>query len=158
MPVIESAPAREPAQTTLSTIGDLSIAVADACQPPRRVGGTRVLAALLFCIFVYGLFGVAFASFTVRGRAVAPLFLSIGCGGLFWLWRRAVSRAGAAAAQLSATRSALERLAHEASNASNVIRANLIGYELEREYADRHLREVQAAVERLCRMMKASER
>lgn len=151
---------REPAQVTLSTIGDLSIAVGDSVRRPAGMGRLPVAATIIVSAAVY-LLSVAIAArlnLASGVRWTAPLFPSLCASVLFALWRSSAARARSRETELSASRKALDRLAYEASNATNAIRANLIGCQMEADgvYVDAHLREVRAAVERLCRSMQES--
>jgi len=153
-------PHREVAQVTLSTIGDVSLAVADSVTWDRRRSWPSLLAALLCFGLVYLVSVVTATALGLRshGTWYALLFPAVCASVFFGLWRSSARRLRSRESQLSASRSALDRLAYEASNATNTIRANLVGYEMERgdDRAEAHLREVRSAVERLCRSMQES--
>ncbi len=153
-------PHREVAQVTLSTIGDVSLAVADSVAWDRRRARPPLLATLLCFAAVYLLSALIATALGLRFHRAwyATLFPAICASVFFGLWRASVKRLRIRESQLSASRNAMDHLAYEASNAANSIRANLVGYEMERESGngEAHLREVRSAVERLCRSMRES--
>ena len=155
-----AAPRREPAQVTLSTIGDVSLAVADSVAGERPRFWPALAASLLCFALVLLVSGVTSAALGLRSQGAwyALVFPAI-CAALFFgLWRRSARRLRCRESELFASRRALDHLAYEASNATNSIRANLVGYEMERGSGngEAHLREISSAVERLCRCMQES--
>lgn len=155
---------RQPAQVTLSTIGDVSIAVADAVQSRSATPSTRLLPAVV-C------FGLAYAGFALLllGLAdlrhqelllVAPLLPALLVALFFLLWQRAAARARAREAELKTARKQLESLAYEASNTANALRANLLGVRTADPPANAalHLREIETVLARIEAFLRRSGR
>lgn len=152
---------REPAQVTLSTIGDVSLAVSDSMRRPNTAGGMSLLVASATAAAAIYLLSVLLAAMLGVASPIrwwAPLFPSACAAAVLFLWQRAKAQARAHERELAGSRKAIERLAYEASNAANAIRANLIGHEMDPEgpNASAHVKEIGAAVERLCESMQRS--
>jgi hypothetical protein len=147
---------RDVAQVTLSTIGDVSMAAGRAIgrvsEAPRT---TRWLPVLGFFLLLY-LASCAVALYTLQAapwmRAfLAPLFPVLVASVAFWLRQRWKFRARAWRFESSGLHDALGSLGHEAINAVNAIRANLIAFRLAHREAvsPEHLEEIELATKRI---------
>jgi hypothetical protein len=147
-------PAREPAQRTLSAIGDVGVAVSGRLAQAPRVRGRSWLALFVFTAAVYGL--ALGAGWLVGLRdtlalAYLPLVTTLPAFAAFWLYQQWKERARRRQAELKATEQALETVAYESANAANAIRANLLGMHSALSDAARaaHLEEIKLAARRI---------
>ena len=147
-------PAREPAQRTLSAIGDVGVAVSDRLAQARPARHRSWIALLAFTLLVYGL--TVFAGWLVGLRdslalAYLPLASTLPAFAAFWFYQQWKLRAREREASLKATEKALETVAYESANAANAIRANLLGMCSAQDEAARaaHLEEIKLAARRI---------
>jgi hypothetical protein len=158
-----SASTRDSSQATLSAIGDVSIAAADAVDrisaAPRK---TRWLSILGFLLLVY-IASCLVAIYTLKSapwvRAfLAPLAPALIAVFVFW-WRQIWKfRARDWKSREQARQNALNSLAHETANSANAIRANLTGFhEVNRQpAAAEHLEQIDRALARIDTALKKS--
>jgi signal transduction histidine kinase len=151
-----SASTREASQATLSAIGDVSIAAADAVDrisaAPRK---TRWLPVLGFLLLVY-VASCFVAIYTLKSapwvRAfLAPLVPVLIAAAAFWRRQTWKFRSRESKLKEQARQNALNSLAHETANGVNAIRANLTGF---REVnpqpaAAEHLEQIDRALARI---------
>ena len=147
-------PAREPAQRTLSAIGDVGVAVSDrlAQAPPAR--RRSWIALLTFTLLVYGLTLAAGWLVGLRDSlalAYLPLASTLSAFAAFWFYQQWKLRAQEREAKAKTWQKALETVAYESANAANAIRANLLGMYSAHSDAARaaHLEEINLAARRL---------
>ena len=146
-----SPPKREISQVTLSTLGEISVAVTDsigrAAAAPRA---TRWFPVLGFFLPVYvGTCLVTLFSFKrdpwVRAF-LTPLFSVLVATAAFW-WRQTWKlRAMGERFKSKVWQNALGSLSHEATSAANAIRVNLAGFRL--AYPQASQSELLSAIER----------
>jgi hypothetical protein len=146
-------PAREPAQRTLSAIGDVGVAVSNLDQP-RLVARRSWLALVAFTVVVYGLTLGAGWLVGVRDTlalAYLPLASTLAASAAFWFYQQWKLRAREREARAKAWQKALETVAYESANAANAIRANLLGMYSALSEAARaaHLEEINLAARRI---------
>ncbi len=148
-------PAREPAQRTLSAIGDVGVAVSDALDQAPPIAARRSWAALFaFTVVVYGLTMGAGWLVGVRDTLALvylPLASTLAASAAFWFYQQWKLRARQREAKLKTWQKALELVAYESANAANAIRANLLGMYSAHSEAARaaHLEEINLAARRI---------
>lgn len=147
-------PASEPAQRTLSAIGDVGVAVSEAAAQPRPLRRRSWLALLLFTVTLYAL--ALGAGWLVGLRdtlalAYLPLASLLPAVAAFWLYQEWKYRAREREARLKAAQKDLEAVAYACANAANAIRANLLGLRSAHDDAARaaHLEEIRLAARRI---------
>lgn len=125
----------EPAQVTLSTIGDVSLATEDALVslelPSREKRWKAILA--FFAVLYISSAGLAWLLVGARAwvrMVLVPLFPVLAATAAFWWRQRWKFHAKEWQFKLKIWEDALDSLGHEAINAVNAIRANLIGFRL----------------------------
>jgi len=146
----------EDSQVTLSAIGDVSIAAAEAVGPvaaaPLR---TRWLPILGFLVLLYAAASLV-AIYTLKSAPwvqvfVAPLAVVLVAALAFW--RRQVWKIRARHWRFKeiVRQDALNSLAHEAANAVNALRANLAGFSATdaAPSAAEHRKQVERALDRI---------
>ena len=147
---------REASQTTLSAIGDVSVA---ATETVERVAAaptkTRWLPIFSFLLLVY-IAGSLTAIYAHNSKPwvqvfVAPLVVVLIAVLAFWrrqVWKH---RAREWRFKENVRQSALNSLAHETSNGLNAVRANVAGLEEADclHAANEHLRQVEQSLERI---------
>lgn len=126
-----TAPAQAPGQVTLSTIGDIHVAVDDAVQQTgstaNRVGWTGIAAYTLLA-YLAGLSALLCLDTAPRAGDLIKAPLAPAAVGLLAAWSRArwKTRAWSAQAGLRAARNSSASLAHEAATGLDAIRAHMI--------------------------------
>lgn len=122
---------REPSQVTLSTIGDVGVAIESLDEAPKKPHWRSVL---VFFVFLYALtlataWLLAEAAFWTRVSVIAffPAFFATVA---FWWRQRWKFRAKEAKFKLKVCEEALDSVGYETINGVNAIRANLIGFRL----------------------------
>ncbi len=147
-------PASEPAQRTLSAIGDVGVAVSEAAAQPRPVRRRSWPALVVFALVFYGL--ALGAGWLVGLRdtlalAYLPLATTLPAVAVFWLYQEWKYRARERQARLQAAQKNLEAVAYACANAANAIRANLLGLRSAHDEAARaaHLEEIRLAARRI---------
>jgi HEAT repeat protein len=150
----EAVPAREPAQRTLSAIGDVGVAVSDRMGQAAPARRRSWFALLSFTLLVYGLTLAAGWLVGLRDTlalAYLPLASTLPAFAAFWFYQQWKVRAQEREAKAKAWQKALETVAYESANAANAIRANLLGMYSAHSDAARaaHLQEIDLAARRL---------
>ena len=125
----------EPAQVTLSTIGDVSVATADALAALDQPSPEKRWKAILAFVAVLYVLSAGLAWLLVDARAwvrmlLVPLFPVLAATAAFWWRQRWKFHAKEWQFKLKIWEDALDSLGHEAVNAVNAVRANLIGFRL----------------------------
>jgi hypothetical protein len=159
-----SASEREVSQVTLSTIGDISVAAAETLgrvwRAPQKV---RSIPILGFFILVYlvscWLTVLAFKAAPWFRAFCVPLFPVLIATLAFWWSQRWRVRAQEWRFKLKVWQEALQSLGHEAANAANAIRANLIAVRLANPQASKseHLNEIESGTKRMETAVQASQ-
>jgi len=159
----ESTAKGEVSQVTLSTIGDLSIAADEAISRVSEAPPTRRWLPLPAFFFVIYLACCWLAVYTLKSapwiRAfLVPLFPVL-IATVAFAWRqRWKFRAQDWRFKLDAWRAALVSLGHEATNAANAIRANLVAFQLANPQVSNseHLDQIQSGTARIEAAVQAS--
>lgn len=147
-------PAREPAQRTLSAIGDVGVAVSDAAAQARPARRRSWIALFAFTLAVYALALGAGWLVGVRDTLALvylPLASTLPAFAAFWLYQEWKFRAREREAKLKASQKTLETVAYACANGANAIRANLLGMHSAHSDANRaaHLEEINLAARRI---------
>lgn len=126
-----TAPARAPGQVTLSTIGDIHVAVDDAVhqtQPSANRAGWAGVAAYTLLAYMAGLFALLSLDTAPRAGDLIKAPLAPAAVGLLAAWSRARWKTCARNAQagLRAARNSSASLVHEAATGLDAIRAQMI--------------------------------
>jgi len=149
-------PKRESAQVTLSTIGDISVAAAEAAGNIRQASVRgRIAAMLAFGSLAYGLTAAVMYQVVRNGgnarwwlHALLPAFVA----SLAYLWgQRWKARAREERRKLKAWQNTLEAVSYEAANSANAVRAQLLGFRSANPQVNMpdHLREIETATQRI---------
>lgn len=147
---------RESAQVTLSTIGDLSLAASEAVGRVRDAPRQTLWKPVLLFFFVVCAASVGFAWLMAGGSpwariVLAPLLPVICASVAFWWRQRWKFHAQDWQVKLRVWQDALDGVGHEAANAVNAARANLVGFRVANPQVSmpEHLDEVEVALRRV---------
>lgn len=147
---------REVSQVTLSTIGDLSMAATnsiDRVNDARRPTCWLPILGFLLLVYIATCFATLYSlKSDPKVRAfLTPIFPAIIATLTFWWRQRWKLRARGASLKMRAWQNAFGSLSHEATSATNAIRANLTGFLLADPQASQseHLRAIELATARI---------
>jgi hypothetical protein len=146
---------RPPAQVTLSTIGDVSVAAAEKVGRVTASGRLRVRWIILFFIVLYGAtswLGIHYMKAVPWVRIfIVPLLPVLVATLLLWWRQRANARSQDHRFRLKIWQDALEGLGHAAANGVNAIRANLVSFRAANPQVSsrEHLEEIEGATRRI---------
>ncbi len=142
--------AKEPAQRTLTAIGDVSVAVDATVGRVRLVGRLRLwLALVVFAVVVYGVAVAADIFLLARDWTtviwllpLVPTFAAVAAYGSRLAWKR---RARIEQARAKLFREALDEVSFDSANASTSAHANLLGLKTAASHEARAQHEKQIA-------------
>lgn len=156
---------REPGQVTLSTISEVSVAADETLSRVKTTSRVAPwIAVLSFFLLVY-VASCALAIYALKSAPWMRVFLApllpVVVATLAFGWRqRWKARSRDLKSELQTWRNAAGSLGHEASNAVNAIRANLIAFRLANPHVTgpEHLQEIELAGTRIDAAVEKSQR